>query len=128
MFDFNKIKSSFIEFNEDEKKYYSEVVLIKDKNNNSTFSNGENAHLLLQNVLSNEKADFFILDEPSMFLSRESITKFLLPKISELSSENKKIIIATHNSSIGINTIPINYIYRKYKNNNDECETYVGSI
>ncbi|MGL5590875.1 MAG: hypothetical protein ACRDCH_02285, partial [Metamycoplasmataceae bacterium] len=40
----------------------------------------------------------------------------------------KTIIIATHNSSLGINTTPINYIYRKYEVNVDVCKTYKGSI
>ena len=116
------------EWSQKNESLWSDDVVIKDKNNNFDFSNGEAAHLLLDYCLSNEKKDFFLLDEPDIFLSKDSITTFLIPKISELSEKRKTILIATHNSSVGINTIPINYIYRRYIKGNDECGTYIGSI
>jgi ABC-type multidrug transport system ATPase subunit len=124
---FENIIKCFKEFDENSSKYYKEKVIIKDENNSSDFSNGEKAHLLLHEYLDKNK-DYYLLDEPGVFLGKESLTNFLLPKIAELSKKRKTIVIATHNSSLGINTIPINYIYRKYLKANDECQTYMGSI
>lgn len=120
-----EVVKSLKEFKQDN-EYWVEEVIISDSSGNESFSNGEKAHMLLDEELSKD-VEYYILDEPSVFLSRESIIDFLLPKISDLVKFGKRIIIATHNSSMGLNTIPINYIYRKY-NNRDECDTYIGSV
>jgi len=127
--DFQKLISELNEWNKNNNYLiWNERVVIKDKHNNSDFSNGEKSHLLLKYYLSDEKKEYFLLDEPDAFLSKESIIDFLIPKISDLAEKRKTILITTHNSSIGINTIPVNYIYRKYSNGKDECQTYIGSI
>lgn len=109
--------------------FYNEKIIISDSGGADTFSNGEKSHLLIANKLK-ESADkkIFLFDEPGVFLSRDSITNFLLPEISKLVNRNKIVVIATHNSTLGVNTIPINYIFRKYKTGEDECFTYKGSI
>lgn len=127
--DFIEIKNNFTNYINDKKSELSNLMVeIADNEGNNEFSNGEKSHLVLEECLSQDDKKYFILDEPAVFLSRESITDFLIPELSKLKKKNKTIIIATHNSSLGINTVPINYIYRKYSNGEDECKTYVGSI
>lgn len=127
--DFIDIKNNFTNYINDEKSIlFNQIVEITDKDGNNEFSNGEKSHLVLEECLSQDNKKYYILDEPAVFLSRESITDYLIPKLSYLKKMDKTIIIATHNSSLGINTMPINYIYRKYSNGEDECKTYIGSI
>lgn len=126
-FDINILVKSFNELSSNPEDYIFEKMVIIDQNKSSWFSNGEESHMLLQQALSKDK-EYYLLDEPAVFLSKESITEFLLPEINNLVRKKKKIVIATHNNSMGINTMPINYILRKYKGDNSECQTYTGSI
>ncbi|BDU67862.1 MAG: hypothetical protein TYPL_5150 [Candidatus Tyloplasma litorale] len=127
MRNFNEIKELVIEMYDSKKISPSEEVILEDSKNNKTFSNGEKAHLCLFDKMETDK-EIILLDEPSVFLGSESVSESLVEKISELNKRNQTIVITTHNSTLGINTIPINYIYRKYKENQDECETFVSSI
>ena len=119
----SKVKEIFIK----DTKFFIEEVRMRDDKNFEEFSNGEKAHLSLFHKLKKDR-DYYLLDEPDVYLGSKSISENLLEKISDLVLENKTIVIVTHNSSLGINTIPTNYIFRKYIEGNDECSTFKGSI
>ena len=127
-------RSNFIKLSEELNKmlekqanYFYKYIKLLDKNNKENFSNGEKAHLSLFNLLDKNR-DYYLLDEPDVYLGAKSISEHFLEKISYLVQQNKTIVITTHNSCVGINSIPTNYIFRKYKNGEDKCTTYIGSI
>ena len=101
---------------------------IQDERGNGDFSDGEKAHITLNNILSNfENKDYYFLDEPDVFLGQTIISDFLFPKITELVEKGKTVVISTHNGALGVNTIPNQYIYRE-SSLNDNYLTYKGSI
>lgn len=79
-------------------------------------SDGEKSILLLMKELENPET-YILLDEPSTYLGSELVKSSLLPRIIELKNEGCTIIIATHDSNLAINSLPVNMIYRKYNNN-----------
>lgn len=123
---FITIRDDIKEMIEGKDLYYKHIDIV-DENGKTDFSNGEKAHLALFNIL-NTDAKYYLLDEPGVYLGSESISKSLLKKIADMKKSGKTIILTTHNASLGINTIPINYIFRKYKNGADECSSYQGTI
>ena len=110
-----------------EEPFYIEHY-IKDKNNKSLkLSNGEEAILSLTIFFEDNEKEYYILDEPDTYLSAESLFDFLIEKIWEKSKLNKKIIIATHNPALAINSIPFNMIYRD-KSSDVDFFTYEGNV
>lgn len=107
-------------------KYFLIKTQVVDEIGNMNFSSGEKALISLSNTL-NKNANYFLLDEPDVFLDSKTVTDYLLPKISELVEARKTVVISTHNSAIGVNTIPINYIYRQ-PIKDENYLTYIGSI
>ncbi len=95
---------------------------------NSEPSNGEKAFISLFSELESQ-SNIIFLDEPETYLGNKMISNTLIDKLKNLSMENKKIIITTHVSSLGINTLPSNYIYRDLEVYGDQTyKTYVGNF
>lgn len=97
------------------------------KENKKTLSKGQEIEILFSEVL-NSKKKFLILDEVDYSLDADYINKTLVKKLNEIELE-KTIFLATHSANLAVNSIPINWIYRK---ENDEKEnkytTYTGTI
>lgn len=98
-------------------------------NNNDIYepSNGEKAFIALFSSMKKEEYSTYFFDEPGTYLGNEMITETLIKKIRELIIAKKKIVLTTHRSSLGINTIPFNFIYRDIEKwDNDVYKTYIG--
>lgn len=129
-------------------KYINELKdIIKEKGNDIHFigkdnyiftqnnqkidlSKGEIQYLNLVNFLERE-LDYYFLDEPESSLNNNFISKSLYKKIVDLVRvKNKTIIMTTHNSILGINTDPMNFIFRDNKSNDEygNFETLIGNI
>lgn len=119
--------NKFINYWKENKKYFIKVErqILDIKNKKYEPSSGEQTIISLQNVLS-QNANVFFLDEPSFALGSNAIMDILNKKISELKNERKKIIIATHNNNLAINSIPTQYIFRKKENG--EFKTFKSFI
>ncbi|QJG66423.1 hypothetical protein HGG64_01715 [Mycoplasma phocoeninasale] len=132
---FNKISEAFnaILKNSKDNEYdyeilYKNGVIMYDSANNENFSNGEKAYLALFDCLQSDKK-IILLDEPDAYLGKQIIKDYLLEEISKKINYNEKIIvISTHDPILGINTVPINYIYREHTGFNEEYKTYISSI
>lgn len=69
-----------------------------------------------------DKKDFYILDEPELSIGHKYINEVIVPKLKELSRQNKTIIISTHDANIAVRTLPLQTIYREYK------KSYFGNL
>lgn len=87
---------------------------------------GEKGLILIQSILDTD-SDIFLLDEPDSHIGAKNITEILIPKIKKLANKGKKIVIITHNGNLALNTMPLNMIYRKYKEK-DSYKTLFGSM
>ena len=85
-------------------------------------SSGEKSMLLLCISLMDDKKDFYILDEPELSIGHKYINEVIVPKLKELSRQNKTIIISTHDANIAVRTLPLQTIYREYK------KSYFGNL
>lgn len=95
------------------------------------FSSGEISLIMLSFVFLNQNEyDVFILDEPDTHLDYPTISNFLLKKIRNLRKLEKTIIIATHNSTLAINSIPTKYIQKEisFKNQKTKYVSNYGDI
>ncbi|NQZ66399.1 MAG: hypothetical protein HRT99_04285 [Mycoplasmatales bacterium] len=90
-----------------------------------TPSTGQRSMIVLQKSL-NKDADMYILDEPSVHLGSNVVTEIINKKIAELKRSKKTIIIATHNSSLALNSVPFNLVFRDSENNG--YKTYYSNI
>lgn len=93
-----------------------------DKLVNYTPSSGEKSMILLSNALVDTQKDVYILDEPELSVGHKYINEVIVPKLKQLASLNKKIIICTHDANIAIRTLPLMTIYREYK------KTFTGNL
>lgn len=99
----------------------------KIENNNGEIglysaSGGEKSMLLLCTSLMDDKKDFYVLDEPELSIGHKYINEIIVPKLKELSKQNKTIIISTHDANIAVRTLPLQTIYREYK------KSYFGNL
>ena len=94
--------------------------------NNLTYtpSTGEATMIILQEKL-NENVDVYLLDEPEKSLGNTYINDVIVPKICELATNRKTIVIATHNANIAVRTFPYMSIYKEYENGS--YNTYLGN-
>lgn len=116
--------------------YYSQNNIYNVENKIYKPSNGEKAFIVLfSNTLgigipgtdNEKKYSTYFLDEPGTYLGNQMITETLIKRIRELIIEGRKIILTTHRSSLGINTIPFNFIYRDINKWEDGVyKTYIG--
>ncbi|MDD4623783.1 MAG: hypothetical protein PHX40_00140 [Bacilli bacterium] len=98
--------------------------IINEKDEEYKPSTGETVMLLLDNKLNQEK-DIYILDEPERSLGHYYINKIIIPRIKTLASENKKVIIVTHDANIAVRTLPFQSIFREY--DGKSYNTYCGN-
>ncbi|MEG0361822.1 MAG: hypothetical protein RR602_09315 [Longicatena sp.] len=90
-----------------------------------TPSNGEQSMLLLANSLVDENKNIFILDEPELSVGHSYINEVIVPKLIDLSKLGKKVILSTHDANIAVRTLPLQSIYREYRES--KYFTYIGS-
>jgi hypothetical protein len=108
--------------------YIIKNILFNEKSPDSEPSNGEKAYISLFNILEEDVNNFF-LDEPEVYLGNKMISISLINKLKELVINKKNIFITTHVSSLGINTLPFNYIYRDIEEYDDNTyKTYTGCL
>ena len=88
-------------------------------------SDGEKGILLLERVLNN-KADWYVLDEPEAGMSNSYIDGVIRPLVSGLGKAGKTVVIATHNANLAVRTLPYSSIYREHQNGLS-YKTYVGN-
>lgn len=100
-----------------------------DDNKKSDFSNGEKVYIVLNHLLQSDK-EIFLLDEPSTFLESKIISKNILQKIGDLKEREKTIVMTTHSSTLGINSIPNNMIFRQnqFLPNSKNYKTFSGNF
>lgn len=89
---------------------------------------GEKSYIFLKNMLNNEEADWFFIDEPEEHLNNQFISEFLLKDFENLIKNGKTIIITTHNNILGINTKPKNYLMRENIKNENIYRTWCGNL
>lgn len=96
----------------------------------ANFSNGEKTLLtLLLKLKVDPKIKYYLLDEPDVYLDSKSISQTLLEHIKLLRDNSKTVVIATHNPTLALNSVPINMIYRIQTNKSDDYfPTYFGNI
>lgn len=109
--------------------YYIYTFFENDAKKVINLSNGEEAFVALFSVL-NQNYDAYYLDEPETFFGNKMISEELVNKIKELKISGKSIFMTSHRNTLGINTLPFNYIYRSnlYRETSNVYKTYCGNI
>lgn len=97
------------------KMYSISDELILENNPEREPSPGELSYLEIISILKNKDKDYYFIDEPEMHLNNKFISDHILKEIKELISLGKTVIMTTHNSVLGINTFPVNFILRESK-------------
>lgn len=87
-------------------------------------SEGEKAILSISGLLENYKFDCYLFDEIERGLGNKYISEYLIPQLNRLRSQNKTIVLSTHNANIAINTLPSQCIYCDYEVNKVNGNTY----
>ena len=87
-------------------------------------SSGEAKMILLQEKLG-EKSDAYLLDEPDRSLGNVYVNSVILPKLLELSNQNKIVVIVTHSANLAVRALPFCSILKDY--DNKIYKTYIGS-
>ncbi len=105
----------------------NEIIFEDHDEKQIELSNGEKAFFTLMWKLEKENKDIFLLDEPGTFLDAKLIANELKDKLLELKAKQKTIVITTHLASLGINLLPMTFIYRRF-NNGGEYDTYTASL
>ena len=116
-----------------------DVVSIKDflgyqsffvRENGTRFnpSKGEQAILVLSSCLNDNSSsiEFYLLDEPEMSVGHHYVNSTIVPRIKELCSLNKCVIVCTHDANVGVGTLPFQVIYRE-EDLNGCYHTYLGN-
>lgn len=112
------------------KDLFTEKYFISDTNNNE-LSTGEKSYLILNEIINSNNYDYVFIDEPESHLNNKFISKNILDSIIDLVyKRSKTLIITTHNSVLGINTNPNNYIFRDIEcySNNKNKKTWIGNL
>lgn len=89
-------------------------------------SNGVTSILLVDSAVSDTKVDVIILDEPDGGMGSDFVNMELLPKILKRASENKVVVIGTHDPNLVVRTHPYCCIYR-VEDTPDHYLTYIGN-
>ena len=78
-------------------------------------SKGEQAILVLSNCINdnNPSTEFYLLDEPEMSVGHHYVNSTIVPRIKELCSLDKCVVVCTHDANIGVGTLPFQVIYRE---------------
>lgn len=88
---------------------------VRQNGNKFIPSKGEQAILVLSDCLNDNNAstEFYLLDEPEMSVGHHYVNSTIVPRIKELCSLNKCVIVCTHDANIGVGTLPFQVIYRE---------------
>lgn len=92
------------------KMFFISDELILEDNPERKPSPGELSYLEIISILRNKDKDYYFIDEPEMHLNNKFISDYILHEIKKLICLGKTIIMTTHNSVLGINTFPVNFI------------------
>ncbi len=127
----NDFKTSFNQWNIND---LSDLLLCNTRiidENNIIYdaSPGEKAMLLLNYKLMDDTKNVYILDEPESKVGHKYINDVIIPRLLELSRQDKKIILTTHDANIAVRTLPLTSIYREQYRVNSKVNyrTYIGS-
>ncbi len=134
---FQEYWKQFLEKKNKKEITFEDILIVKRSILNETnqiiakHSTGERGFFLLMACLNDVDAEYFILDEPSVHLGSNVVMSKINKELMQLRKMGKKIVIATHNANLGINSLPNNFIYRKSKINNSlemEYDTFFANI
>jgi len=91
-------------------------------------SKGEQSVLVLSKALqcNSPNVEFYLLDEPEMSVGHNYVSKVIVPRIKELCSLGKTVIVCTHDANIGVGTLPFQVIYREERNDGS-YHTFLGN-
>ena len=93
--------------------------LIKiDKDEDYTPSEGEKAILSISGLLESYYYDCYLFDEVETGLGNKYISEYLIPRLKELRSRGKVVVLSTHNANIAVNTLPSQLVYCDYPSTN----------
>lgn len=101
-------------------------VLINDYSDDFKPSNGEQSILLVNAALNNRDCDVILLDEPDSGMGADYINDILIPEIRARASENKIIVIVTHDPNMVVRTHPYSCLYR-IEGEALSYKSYIGS-
>ncbi len=101
---------------------------IRENGSKFTPSKGEQAVLVLSTSINDNSstAEFYLLDEPEMSVGHHYVNATIVPRIKELCTLNKCVIVCTHDANIGVGTLPFQVIYRE-EDNDGIYHTYLGN-
>lgn len=101
---------------------------IRENGEKFTPSKGEQAILVLSSCLNDNSSstEFYLLDEPEMSVGHHYVNSTIVPRIKELCSLNKCVIVCTHDANIGVGTLPFQVIYRE-EDLKGVYHTYLGN-
>ncbi len=106
---------------------YFHTHFLNEKGDDYIPSTGEKSILLLNDILNNSSADFFLLDEPEMGVGHSFVTEHIIPTIIEKAKSGKTFVISTHDPNIAVNTLPYQIIYREIDKKIGGYKTYLGN-
>jgi len=96
----------------------SSTIRITD-NENYVPSEGEKAILSISGLLESYAYECYLFDEVENGLGHKYISEYLIPRLKELRSKGKTVVLSTHNANIAINTLPSQVIYCNYPSINN---------
>lgn len=100
------------------------TIKIKD-NDNYIPSEGEKAILSISGLLESYAYECYLFDEVENGLGHKYISEYLIPRLKELRSKGKTVVLSTHNANIAINTLPSQVVYCNYPSANNY---FVGNM
>lgn len=82
-------------------------------------SEGEKAILSISGLLESYAYECYLFDEVENGLGHKYISEYLIPRLKDLRSKGKTVVLSTHNANIAINTLPSQVIYCDYPSSNN---------
>lgn len=109
-----------------------ENFILNNNDEENSPSSGEKAFIALDSFMKEDHSSYY-LDEPGNYLGNKMITEYLINEIKKINMSGKSIYICTHISSIGLNTMPYNFIYKEaeryaIEGKEETFKTYVGNM
>ena len=101
---------------------------VRENGNKFDPSKGEQSIIILNHCLNNDnpEIDYYLLDEPEMSVGHKYINEIIVPRLKQLSKNNKTIILCTHDANICVGTLPFQVVYRE-EDNDGIYHTYCGN-
>lgn len=88
-------------------------------NENYIPSEGEKAILSISGLLESYAYECYLFDEVENGLGHKYISEYLIPRLKELRSKGKTVVLSTHNANIAINTLPSQVVFCNYPSANN---------